>query len=174
MPASDFILPEDLNSWEKLIPDPLHQQEIRGLLNELKMEKPVSRSGQSNKVLIIGSDENKRRSAAILIGRELALPVHRIDLKALSTKYIGETEKNLKSIFDSAEKKNHILFFDEADALFGKRTDVKDSHDRYANQEVSYLLQKMESHQGLSILATNRRSNIDDAFLRRMKYILSL
>ncbi len=88
------------------------------------------------------------------------------------SKYIGETEKNLSVVFEKAESQGWILFFDEADALFGKRTDVKDSHDRYANQEVSYLLQRIEDHPGLSILATNLKGNIDKAFTRRFQTVL--
>jgi SpoVK/Ycf46/Vps4 family AAA+-type ATPase len=88
------------------------------------------------------------------------------------SKYIGETEKNLKRVFDAAEESGAILLFDEADALFGKRTEVKDSHDRHANIEVSYLLQRMESYQGLAILTTNLRKNIDEAFLRRIQFIV--
>jgi SpoVK/Ycf46/Vps4 family AAA+-type ATPase len=92
-----------------------------------------------------------------------------IGLSEVVSKYIGETEKNLARLFDKAENKDWILFFDEADALFGKRTDIRDAHDKYANQEVSYLLQRVETHGGLVILATNRRGNIDDAFLRRFQ-----
>ena len=88
------------------------------------------------------------------------------------SKYIGETEKNLSRLFDKAENKNWILFFDEADALFGKRTDIRDAHDKYANQEVAYLLQRIEGYNGLVILATNQRGNIDDAFVRRFQTII--
>ena len=93
----------------------------------------------------------------------------RIDLSRVVSKYIGETEKNLARLFDRAEHKDWILFFDEADALFGKRTDVRDAHDKYANQEVAYLLQRIETFSGLVILATNQRGNIDEAFLRRFQ-----
>ena len=93
----------------------------------------------------------------------------RIDLSRVVSKYIGETEKNLARLFDKAEHKDWILFFDEADALFGKRTEIRDAHDKYANQEVAYLLQRIESYAGLVILATNQRGNVDDAFLRRFQ-----
>ena len=93
----------------------------------------------------------------------------RVDLSRVVSKYIGETEKNLARLFDKAEHKDWILFFDEADALFGKRTEVRDAHDQYANQEVAYLLQRIESYAGLVILATNQRGNIDEAFLRRFQ-----
>src|SRR4029077_2432129 len=93
---------------------------------------------------------------------------------AVVSKYIGETEKNLRRLFDAAEDGGAILFFDEADALFGKRSEVKDSHDRYANIEVSYLLQRMESYGGLAILATNMKSHLDAAFLRRLRYVIDV
>jgi SpoVK/Ycf46/Vps4 family AAA+-type ATPase len=102
----------------------------------------------------------------------LGLDLYRIDLARVVSKYIGETEKNLDRVFAAAADSNAILFFDEADALFGKRSDVKDSHDRYANLEVAYLLQKMEDYDGLAILASNLREHLDDAFLRRLSYIV--
>ena len=100
------------------------------------------------------------------------LPVFRIDLSMVVSKYIGETEKNLSRIFDQAERRSWILFFDEADALFGKRTDTNNAHDRYANQEVSYLLQRIETFDGIAILASNRRHNVDEAFLRRFESVI--
>lgn len=110
---------------------------------------------------------------ASLLGKYTHKDVYRIDLSMLISKYIGETEKNLANLFAKAENKEWILFFDEADALFGKRTNVRDAHDKYANQEVSYLLQRVESYNGLVILATNFKSNIDDAFSRRFQSIIS-
>ena len=98
--------------------------------------------------------------------------LYRIDLSAVVSKYIGETEKNLRRIFDAAEMGGAILLFDEADALFGKRTEVKDSHDRHANVEVSYLLQRMEAYQGLAILTTNLKGSLDQAFLRRIRFVI--
>jgi len=95
-----------------------------------------------------------------------------VDLAGVVSKYIGETEKNLRRVFDAAEQSGAILFFDEADALFGKRTEVKDSHDRYANIEVNYLLQRMEDYRGLAILATNRKSSLDRAFMRRLRFLV--
>ena len=106
--------------------------------------------------------------AAEIIAGELGLDLYKIDLSTVVSKYIGETEKNLARIFAEAETSNAILFFDEADALFGKRSEVRDSHDRYANIEVGYLLQKMEEYEGVVILATNLRKNMDDAFVRRI------
>src|SRR5690606_19466901 len=104
---------------------------------------------------------------------ELDLDLYRIDLSRVVSKYIGETEKNLARVFDAAEEGGAILLFDEADALFGKRTEVKDSHDRYANIEVSYLLQRMEAYRGLAILTTNLKSALDDAFLRRLRFVIT-
>ena len=104
--------------------------------------------------------------------RELGLDLYRIDLAATVSKYIGETEKNLRRVFDAAEASGAVLLFDEADALFGKRGEVKDGHDRYANLEVAYLLQRMESYRGLAILTTNLRSNVDRAFLRRLRFVV--
>ena len=109
-----------------------------------------------------------------MLANELRLNLYRIDLSAVVSKYIGETEKNLRRLFDAAEDGGAILFFDEADALFGKRTEVKDSHDRYANIEVNYLLQRMEAFRGLAILATNMRSALDTAFLRRLRFVVAL
>jgi SpoVK/Ycf46/Vps4 family AAA+-type ATPase len=111
--------------------------------------------------------------AAEVLARELGLLLYRIDLSAVVSKYIGETEKNLRKLFDAAEDGGAILFFDEADALFGRRSEVKDSHDRYANIEVNYLLQRMESYRGLAILATNMKSALDSAFVRRLRFIIN-
>ena len=108
--------------------------------------------------------------AAEVMASELRLDLYKIDLSMIVSKYIGETEKNLSKIFREAEDSNAILFFDEADALFGKRSEVRDSHDRYANIEISYLLQKMEENEGIVIMASNLCRNIDDAFLRRMHF----
>ena len=110
--------------------------------------------------------------AAEVLANELRLDLYRIDLSAVVSKYIGETEKNLRRVFDAAEDGGAILFFDEADALFGKRSEVKDSHDRYANIEVNYLLQRMEAYRGLAILATNMKSALDTAFLRRLRFVV--
>jgi SpoVK/Ycf46/Vps4 family AAA+-type ATPase len=110
--------------------------------------------------------------AAEVLARELELDLHRIDLSQVVNKYIGETEKNLSRVFDAAEQGGAILLFDEADALFGKRSEVKDSHDRHANIEVGYLLQRMETYRGLAILTTNMRDALDVAFLRRLRFIV--
>jgi SpoVK/Ycf46/Vps4 family AAA+-type ATPase len=111
--------------------------------------------------------------AAEVIANELRLNLYRIDLSAVVSKYIGETEQNLRRVFDAAEDGGAILFFDEADALFGKRSEVKDSHDRYANIEIGYLLQRLEAYRGLAILTTNMKSSLDTAFMRRFRFIVS-
>ena len=122
--------------------------------------------------LFAGSSGTGKTLAAEVLARELRLDLYRVDLSAVVSKYIGETEKNLRRIFDAAEEGGTILLFDEADALFGKRSEVKDSHDRYANIEVSYLLQRMEEYHGLAILTTNLKSALDTAFLRRIRFIV--
>ncbi len=124
------------------------------------------------RALFYGPAGTGKTLSACLIGKKTGRDVYRVDLSTIVSKYIGETEKNLAKLFDRASRKDWILFFDEADALFGKRTNVNDSHDRYANQEVSYLLQRIEYHDGLVILATNLKNNIDNAFLRRFQSIV--
>ena len=123
--------------------------------------------------LFAGESGTGKTMAAEVIARELGLDLYRIDLSAVVNKYIGETEKNLRRLFDAAENGGAILFFDEADALFGKRSEVKDSHDRYANIEINYLLQRLEAYRGLAILATNMRQALDEAFVRRLRFIVS-
>ncbi|TVQ05329.1 MAG: ATP-binding protein [Balneolaceae bacterium] len=139
------------------------------LLDEWDMRKKVK---PGYRVLFSGPPGTGKTLTATLLGKYTGRPVFRIDLSQTVSKYIGETEKNLEKLFSRAENKDWILFFDEADALFGKRTDVSDSHDRYANQEVSYLLQRFESFSGLVILSTNYKANLDDAFLRRFNSII--
>jgi hypothetical protein len=124
------------------------------------------------RALFYGPPGTGKTLTATLLGKHTGKDVFRIDLSRVVSKYIGETEKNLSRLFDKAEHKNWILFFDEADALFGKRTDIRDAHDKYANQEVAYLLQRIEGYNGLVILATNQRANIDDAFIRRFQSII--
>lgn len=126
--------------------------------------------GKGVNALFAGPSGTGKTMAAEIIAHELGLDLYKIDLSGVVSKYIGETEKNLDRIFTAAEDSNAILFFDEADALFGKRSEVRDSHDRYANIEISYLLQKMESYDGIAILTTNLRQNLDDAFVRRMAF----
>ena len=122
--------------------------------------------------LFAGPSGTGKTLAAEIIANELQLDLYRIDLSFTVSKYIGETEKNLERIFRAGETSGAILFFDEADALFGKRSEVRDAHDRYANIETSYLLQRMDAYRGVTILATNLRRNLDDAFARRMSFTI--
>lgn len=126
--------------------------------------------GKGVNALFVGSSGTGKTMAAEVVASALELDLYRIDLSGVVSKYIGETEKNLNRIFHAAENANAILFFDEADALFGKRSEVRDSHDRYANIETAYLLQKMEQYEGITILATNLRANLDEAFVRRLAF----
>ncbi len=167
--------------WEDLV---LRPDQIAGLQEVLAMVRRRSQvldawgvgkklsAGAAVTMLFAGEPGTGKTMAAGVLAGELGLDLYKIDLSALVSKYIGETEKNLEQIFVEAEQGNAILFFDEADALFGKRTGVKDAHDRYANIGVSYLLQRMESYDGVTILATNLRSNLDDAFLRRLHAVI--
>jgi hypothetical protein len=123
-------------------------------------------------VLFAGPPGTGKTMGAEILALKLDLPMYRIDLSQVVNKYIGETEKNLKRVFDAADQSDMILFFDEADSLFGRRTEVSDAHDRYANLEISYLLERMERFKGLAILATNRKKDLDEAFLRRLRYII--
>jgi len=165
--------------WDDIILPADRLQQLREICNYVKYRALVYQEwgfdhklslGKGLNVLFAGpSGTGKTMSAEIMAG-ELGLDLFKIDLSTVVSKYIGETEKNLARIFDEAETSNAILFFDEADALFGRRSEVKDSHDRYANIEIGYLLQKMEEYQGMVILATNFRKNMDDAFVRRMHF----
>ena len=128
--------------------------------------------GKGLNVLFTGPPGTGKTMAAEVIANQLKLDLYKIDLSQIVSKYIGETEKNLDRVFTAAEHSNAILFFDEADALFGKRSEVKDSHDRYANIEIGYLLQKMEEYEGIAILATNVKQHIDEAFMRRIQVIV--
>ncbi len=131
-----------------------------------------SSRGLGISALFHGESGTGKTMAAEVIANDLDLDLYRIDLSAVVSKYIGETEKNLRRLFDAAEYSGAILFFDEADALFGKRSEVKDSHDRYANIETNYLLQRIESYRGLAILATNFKAAFDTAFFRRLRFMV--
>ncbi|MFT3747088.1 MAG: AAA family ATPase [Agriterribacter sp.] len=139
------------------------------LIDEWKMDKRIK---PGYRALFYGPSGTGKTLTATLLGKQFKKDVYRIDLSQVVSKYIGETEKNLEKIFVKAEHKDWILFFDEADALFGKRSNVQNAHDKYANQEVSYLLQRVEDFPGLIILASNYKSNIDQAFVRRFNTII--
>lgn len=139
------------------------------LLHEWNMKTKIK---PGYRVMFYGTPGTGKTLTASLLGKYTRRDVYRIDLSMVISKYIGETEKNLSSLFDKAADKDWILFFDEADAVFGKRTSVRDAHDKYANQEVSYLLQRIENHSGLVILASNFKTNIDTAFTRRFQSII--
>jgi len=165
--------------WDDLILPKKKKEQLKDIENHIKNKDIVYHDwgfndklslGKGLNILFSGPSGTGKTMAAEVLARELNLDLYKIDLSMVVSKYIGETEKNLNEIFKEAEESNAILFFDEADALFGKRSEVRDSHDRYANIEISYLLQKMEEHYGVVILATNLRHNMDDAFLRRIDY----
>ena len=166
---TDLVLPD--RQRETLASISAYLRHRDHVLTEWGYEKTVART-QGLKVLFAGESGTGKTMAAEVLGGELGLELFRVDLATIVSKYIGETEKNLDRIFEAATGSNAILFFDEADALFGKRSDVSDAHDRYANIEVAYLLQKMEGYPGAVILATNFRQNIDDAFVRRLDFVI--
>ena len=165
--------------WDDLVLPPSTLKQIREiehwiehndtLLQDWGMKKKIK---PGYRALFYGPPGTGKTLTATLLGKQTGKDVFRIDLSRVVSKYIGETEKNLSRLFDKAENKDWILFFDEADALFGKRTDIRDAHDKYANQEVAYLLQRIENYNGLVILASNQRANIDEAFVRRFQAII--
>ncbi len=165
----DLILPEDALSQLGELHDRVAQRQR--VLGEWGFNRVLA-LGRGICALFAGPSGTGKTMAADVVARELGLDLYKIDLATVVSKYIGETEKNLERIFDAAESANAVLFFDEADAIFGKRSEVRDAHDRYANIEIAYLLQKMEQYDGIAILATNLRENLDDAFLRRLHFIV--
>jgi Winged helix domain, variant/ATPase family associated with various cellular activities (AAA) len=166
---SDLVLPKE--QFDQLAAICSHARHASIVYGEWCFERRLS-LGKGLNVLFTGPPGTGKTMAAEVIAAELGVALLKIDLSQIVSKYIGETEKNLRQLFDQATSANAILFFDEADALLGKRSDVKDAHDRYANTETAYLLQKMEEFAGISILATNLRQNMDDAFTRRMRFIV--
>jgi SpoVK/Ycf46/Vps4 family AAA+-type ATPase len=162
--------------WADMVLNPSALEQIDQLRKWLKQHQEISPSKSKLKdgylALFYGPAGTGKSLTAAILASELGIEIYKIDLSQVISKYIGETEKNLNSLFERAEEKGWILFFDEADALFGKRTEVKDSHDRYANQETNYLLQKIEEHNGLVIVSSNYKSNIDEVFIRRFQSII--
>ncbi|MSM38824.1 MAG: AAA family ATPase [Geobacter sp.] len=172
---------EPAYGWDDIVLPADHMDQLRELCNQARYRHVVYGSwgfgrklstGKGLNVLFSGPPGTGKTMGAEVIAHELGLDLYKIDLSQVVSKYIGETEKNLDRIFSEARTCNAILFFDEADALFGKRSEVKDAHDRYANIEIGYLLQKMEEYEGVAILATNFRSNLDEAFVRRLQYVV--
>ncbi len=173
---------EPAASWDDLVLPQRERQILHDITVHVRQRATVyDRWGWRTKgsrglgvaVLFSGPSGTGKTMGAEVLAAELALDLYRIDLSGVVSKYIGETEKNLRRVFDAAEAGGAILLFDEADALFGKRSEVKDSHDRYANIEVSYLLQRMEAYRGLAILTTNMRGALDPAFLRRLRFVVT-
>ena len=167
--------------WDDIVLPPDRKQQLLEICNWARYHALVYEDwgfdrklslGKGLNVLFAGPSGTGKTMAAEVVAGELGLDLYKIDLSSVVSKYIGETEKNLSRIFGEAETSNAILFFDEADALFGKRTEVRDAHDRYANIETGYLLQRMEEYEGIAILATNLRKNLDEAFVRRMQFMV--
>lgn len=165
----DIVLPPDTLSQLKEMVDMVRYRPT--IYGQWGFDRKMS-LGKGLNALFAGESGTGKTMSADIIAGELGLDLYKIDLSMLVSKYIGETEKNLERIFTEAETSNAILFFDEADSIFGKRSEVKDSHDRYANIEVSYLLQRMEGYDGIVILATNLRANLDKAFTRRLHFVI--
>lgn len=154
--------------------------QIRPLLQRLKQSAVgnaktalMSAAQKANLVLFDGGDAAVQKQTAAYLAKEAGVEIYRVDLSAVVSKYIGETEKNLDQLFKQAGKRAGVLYFDEAEVLFGKRTTIKDANDKYANQEVSYLLQCAEQHNGMIILASGKKGHIDPAFLRRFQAVIA-
>lgn len=172
---------EPLYDWQDIVLPDDQTRQLREIASHVKYKQTVMGKwgfgkkfslGFSVTALFAGPSGTGKTMAAEVIAKELSLELYKIDLSSVISKYIGETEKNLQRIFTAASDSNAILFFDEADALFGKRSEVKDAHDRYANIEIAYLLQKMEEYSGIVIMATNLKKNMDEAFVRRIRFII--
>ena len=164
---ADLVLPDDQSAQLYEMCDQIRYRHV--VLDEWGFDRKLSMGKGLNALFAGPSGTGKTMAAEVIVG-DLGLDLYKIDLSTVVSKYIGETEKNLERIFRAARNSNAILFFDEADALFGKRSEVRDAHDRYANVEISYLLQKMEEYDGLVILTSNLNKNMDEAFVRRMHF----
>jgi hypothetical protein len=174
--------PQAIPTWDELDLPPTQLSKLRSLAKgarrpsraeERKNARLTTESeNASMTALFAGASGTGKTMASQLIAAGLGVDLYRVDMSRVVSKYIGDTEKNLGRVFDAAKGSGAVLLFDEADALFGKRSEVRDSHDRYANIEVNYLLQRMEDHDGPVILTTKRKQNIDTAFMRRLQYIV--
>lgn len=176
LPARHFDTPLH---WQDLVLGKTLLSQLAEIRQWLRHSESLASSGRTSRpgnpgfhALFYGPPGTGKATVASLLAKDVGRDLYRVDLSMAASKYIGETEKNLAALFDTAQDGNWVLLFDEADALFGKRTGVKDAHDRYANQEVSYLLQRLEGYRGLAILTSNRRDAIDEAFLRRLHSVV--
>jgi hypothetical protein len=166
---ADLVLPEEAMAR---LDDFCARARLRPLVHERWGFERKLATGRGLTALFAGPSGTGKTMAAAVVAGELGLDLYRIDLSQVVSKYIGETEKNLDRVFAAAESANAVLFFDEADALFGRRSEVKDAHDRFANIEIGYLLQKMDEYEGIAVLATNLRQNMDEAFIRRLQVVV--
>jgi SpoVK/Ycf46/Vps4 family AAA+-type ATPase len=180
-PSGVIVDPDEYIRMDDIVIPSRQKEMLYYVCNHVKYESKVYsewgmdtkyRYGKGTPVLFAGPPGTGKTMAAHVLSNMLDIPLYKIDLSQVADKYIGETEKHLRKIFDFADENELILFFDEADSLFGKRSEVKDSKDRYANMEISYILQRVEQFNGVAILATNLRENMDSAFIRRMKYVI--
>ncbi|MGV7118550.1 ATP-binding protein, partial [Paenibacillus kyungheensis] len=168
-------------TWDDLILPVSQKQSMRYACDQVKYRSKVYEEwgfghklayGKGLSLLFTGPPGTGKTMSARVIANELQMQMYQINLSQVVSKYIGETEKHLQEVFDEAKYSSSILFFDEADALFGKRSEVSDSHDKFANMETSFLLQKMEEYEGITVLATNYKQNLDEAFMRRISFII--
>ncbi len=173
---------EPFYTWDDIVLSDDAREQLHELCQRVEYRQAVFETwgfnrklahGRGINTLFAGPSGTGKTMAAAIVANHLGLDLYQIDLAGVVSKYIGETEKNLDRIFTAAENANAVLFFDEADALFGKRSEVRDAHDRYANLEISYLLQKMEAYDGIAILATNLHQNLDEAFMRRLAFVIN-
>jgi SpoVK/Ycf46/Vps4 family AAA+-type ATPase len=168
------------NSWDDLLLTKKAFKQVKAISESFKAglkqktnRKLTGTTASVSPAIFYGSQVKEKINTAALISNTLNMPAYRIDLSKLSSKYMDETEKNLNELFDTAEKKDWILFFDEADALFGKRTNIKDAHDRYANIDVNYLLRRIEDYPGLVVLASNKKTAVDPSLLKKFKTVIN-
>jgi hypothetical protein len=179
-PFSDILQPVACPfSWDDLVLAPDVRRQLEEFEQQARLRWPVYEewgferlcpSSKGIAAMFAGPSGTGKTMAAQVIARSIGLELYRVDLSGVMNKYIGETEKRLRQVFDHCERASVVLFFDEADALFGQRTQTKDAHDRFANIQVDYLLQRMEQYDGIAILATNRKNDVDKAFLRRLRF----